>query len=219
MLDELFRSFHSIKGISGMVELRDAEMLAHHMESYLRALRQREAQLTAAGMDALIPRRRRARADDRRAPRRGDRPLDRPGRPPAGRGRPAPGVRGGRGRRGSPASPPELPATASWRVTFVPSPALIARGVNVDSVRARLREAGTIVDATPKVTPDGIAFEFLLAGELDEAGIAQWEADGMRAEPVAAVDPAPLAEPRAGDAARAWPRRTSSASIWRGSTR
>ncbi|MEO6238517.1 MAG: Hpt domain-containing protein, partial [Vicinamibacterales bacterium] len=53
-LDELFRSFHSIKGISGMVELREAEMLAHHMESYLRALRQREVQLTVAGIDALI---------------------------------------------------------------------------------------------------------------------------------------------------------------------
>jgi len=54
VLEELFRSFHSIKGISGMVELREAEMLAHHMESYLRALRQREAQLSDAGMDALI---------------------------------------------------------------------------------------------------------------------------------------------------------------------
>jgi len=40
-IEDLFRSFHSIKGISGMVELREAEMLAHHMESYLRVLRQR----------------------------------------------------------------------------------------------------------------------------------------------------------------------------------
>src|SRR6187401_2137684 len=54
VLEELFRSFHSIKDISGMVELREAEMLAHHMESYLRALRQREARLSDAGMDALI---------------------------------------------------------------------------------------------------------------------------------------------------------------------
>src|SRR5829696_1080729 len=54
VLEELFRSFHSIKGISGMVELREAEMLAHHMESYLRVLRQREARLTDAGLDALV---------------------------------------------------------------------------------------------------------------------------------------------------------------------
>ncbi len=54
ILDELFQAFHSLKGISGMVELRDAEMLAHEMESYLRALRQRETALSQAGVDALI---------------------------------------------------------------------------------------------------------------------------------------------------------------------
>src|SRR6185436_14750310 len=53
-LDELFRHFHSLKGISGMVELRAAEDLAHSLEEYLRALRQREAMLTAHGVDALF---------------------------------------------------------------------------------------------------------------------------------------------------------------------
>ena len=38
-LEELFRSFHSLKGISAMVELREAELLAHHMESCLRGVR------------------------------------------------------------------------------------------------------------------------------------------------------------------------------------
>ena len=54
VLEELFRSFHSIKGISGMVELREAEMLAHHMESLLRALRQHDVVVEAAGVDALV---------------------------------------------------------------------------------------------------------------------------------------------------------------------
>ena len=31
VLDDLFRHFHSLKGISGMVELRHAEDLAHHL--------------------------------------------------------------------------------------------------------------------------------------------------------------------------------------------
>ncbi len=53
-LEELFRSFHSIKGLSGMVQLRDAELLAHHMESYLRLLRNRETPFTAPGLDGLI---------------------------------------------------------------------------------------------------------------------------------------------------------------------
>src|SRR5258706_15638666 len=54
LLDELFRSFHSLKGISGMVGLREAEQLAHHMESYLRALREDQLTLTSDGVDALM---------------------------------------------------------------------------------------------------------------------------------------------------------------------
>src|SRR5215216_7873996 len=46
LLDEIFRSFHSLKGISSMVGVREAEQLAHEMESYLRALRQDQAALT-----------------------------------------------------------------------------------------------------------------------------------------------------------------------------
>ena len=40
LLDNLFRSFHTLKGISGMVGLSAAEQLAHHLESYLRDLRE-----------------------------------------------------------------------------------------------------------------------------------------------------------------------------------
>jgi two-component system chemotaxis sensor kinase CheA len=54
LLDELFRSFHTLKGISGMVGLSAAEQLAHQMESYLRALRQGEVTLSTDGVEALI---------------------------------------------------------------------------------------------------------------------------------------------------------------------
>jgi CheY-like chemotaxis protein len=40
LLDELFRSFHTIKGISGMVGFTEVEQLAHSIESMLRSLRQ-----------------------------------------------------------------------------------------------------------------------------------------------------------------------------------
>src|SRR5687768_119230 len=49
--EELFRSFHSIKGISAMVEHREVELVAHEMESYLRALRDGHATLATAGVD------------------------------------------------------------------------------------------------------------------------------------------------------------------------
>ena len=54
VLDDLFRHFHSLKGISGMVELRAAEDLAHRLEEYLRALRSGDATLTAEGIDVLF---------------------------------------------------------------------------------------------------------------------------------------------------------------------
>src|SRR5436190_6038540 len=54
LVEELFRSFHSIKGISAMVELREAERLSHEMESGLRAIRAKEVALSTPLLDALI---------------------------------------------------------------------------------------------------------------------------------------------------------------------
>jgi two-component system chemotaxis sensor kinase CheA len=172
-LDELFRSFHSLKGISGMVELRDAELLAHELESYLRALRQRETMLSQAGVDALIAgtdameRVISAHREHRQAPA-----IDAPLRAlaalvPAG-GLPRMDAR------------PEIPASgADWLVTFTPSAELNQRGVTVDTVRSRLRERGTLLFANPRVLPEGIAFDFGFAGQLDDETVLAWEPDGI----------------------------------------
>lgn len=197
LLDELFRSFHSLKGISGMVELREAEMLAHEMESYLRALRQREVSLSPAGVDALIAgvaaleRVIGARRENRSAPAVGAvmRQIsavvpELPAHDAAG-----PAVQTGR------------PAAPGWIVTFVPSPLLSERGINVDSVRARLRERGTITDASPKILPTGVAFEFGFAGDLDPQTLETWSVDGITAQPAAMQNGSAPTEAHAGDAA------------------
>ena len=54
VVDELFRSVHSLKGISAMVEIHDAEQIAHHMESLLRDIRQGQRDLTPASFDTLV---------------------------------------------------------------------------------------------------------------------------------------------------------------------
>ena len=54
LLDNLFRSFHTLKGISGMVGLAAAEQLAHHLESYLRELREGTLTLTVPGFEVLV---------------------------------------------------------------------------------------------------------------------------------------------------------------------
>src|SRR4029434_5007372 len=54
VLEELFRSCHSLKGISAMVELNEAEVLAHHMESCLRAIQHGDVALNAANLETLL---------------------------------------------------------------------------------------------------------------------------------------------------------------------
>src|SRR5689334_7919704 len=53
-IDELFRSVHSLKGISAMVELREAEQLAHEMETCLAHIRERRFGLTGSLFEALV---------------------------------------------------------------------------------------------------------------------------------------------------------------------
>jgi two-component system chemotaxis sensor kinase CheA len=196
VLEELFRSFHSLKGISGMVELRDAEMLAHEMENYLRALREREAALSQAGVDALIAGV--AALEAVIAARREERPVPAIGAVMRQIAAVVP-------QPTSEAAPKTTTATseqngaARWIVTFVPSAELNGRGVNVDSVRMRLRERGNITHAAPKILSDGIAFEFALSGDLDAATRETWAADGIVAEAAKAVPAAPADDTRPDD--------------------
>lgn len=179
LLEELFRSFHSLKGLAGMVELKDAELLAHHMESYLRLLRGRGTVVTNAGLEALL-RGTHLLEQVIAARRSGDAPpavdaaiadLERYAEP-------------------ADAPSPERPAVSGkenvrrWRAVFTPSADLAARGINIDRVRTTLREAASIVNATPRIDTDGsIRFEFLLEGLDGEGMIERWAADGIVVEP------------------------------------
>jgi len=53
-IGELLRSFHTLKGLSGMVGVQTVEQLAHQTESYLRALSQGQCELTAEALSALV---------------------------------------------------------------------------------------------------------------------------------------------------------------------
>jgi two-component system, chemotaxis family, sensor kinase CheA len=54
LMEQLFRSFHTLKGLSGMVGLKEAQQLSHQMEDYLRVLRDQKVIFSGEGMDALI---------------------------------------------------------------------------------------------------------------------------------------------------------------------
>ena len=179
LVDALFRDFHSLKGISAMVELRPAEQLAHHLEHYLRAVRDRELTLTPAGVDVLIDGTQRlehvVNAYRRHTP---PPPIDdviarvAELAPARGRAIPAPEAIVASAAGASP--------RARWRCTFVPTRELLARGVGVDSVRKRLASIGTIVDGAPEVRPDGaIAFQFTLETDADAGAFEALQTDGV----------------------------------------
>ena len=186
-VEELFRAFHSIKGLSGMVELRDAELLAHHMESYLRLLRARDAAFTSTGLDVLISgtslleRVISARRSGRPGPRIGEAITE------------LESLSSGSAPGDAAAGPSTQPLTGrSWLVVFSPSPALAARGVTVDRVRAWLGSVGRIVEAAPRVGEGGgIRFEFTLQEVDDESAFEAWADDGIS---VTTIAEAPQAE-------------------------
>ena len=195
-IEELFRSFHSLKGIAGMVDHRETETLAHELEAVLRAIRDGEMALTSGAMDALI--RGAGTLEASIAARRAN-------APPVDTAVVAAQLRAlatVEGRLAETAAPPA--PTANWSCLFTPSPALIARGINVDAVRARLREVGEIVTAAPMITAHGsVAFQFDVHGTMTADHIQQWQDDGIIVTPIAAVpEPAPVSaehrEPGAG---------------------
>ncbi len=177
-IEELFRSFHSLKGLAGMVDHRETEVLAHELESYLRALRDGQATLSTASMDTLI-KAVGALEGSIAARRANSPPMDEQRLVAELRALPT-----GAAEHSSPQA--AAAAAANWTCVFTPSPALIARGINVDIIRARLREVGDIVNAAPMITPEGsVAFQFAIRGEVTDARVSEWKPDGMAFTPVA----------------------------------
>ncbi|MFY9553416.1 MAG: chemotaxis protein CheA [Blastocatellia bacterium] len=194
ILDELFRSFHSLKGISGMVGLAEAEQLAHQTESYLRALRDNEVTLTSEGMDVLIAgtkmleqvvAERRAGSSITDIAHLTNRLASLVSTPAL--------VNPTQLKKIADSEPASLNADETariaaakhqgvriWQFEFRPSSVLAERGINVNSLRARLQEAGELIHAAPRLMDEGrIAFEFLVASALDETVFSEWRDDGL----------------------------------------
>ena len=211
IVDDLFRAFHSIKGLSAMVGVRPAEQLAHGLEDFLGGLRRGAVVLAAEGFDALVEgvktlndvitaRREHfpepdvsrlvamlasfagTRRADKRPLNRGDSPrqTSSAAADPDSRSESS-------GPRLTPRERARLNAalTAGARprcFRFSPTPALAERGINVNTARERLTEAGEIVHAEPRIGSSGeVTFLFVVATRAEEGAMAAWAADGLTA--------------------------------------
>jgi two-component system chemotaxis sensor kinase CheA len=202
LLDELFRSFHSLKGLAGMVGVAEVEQLAHHMESYLRVLRQEQQQLSKAGFEALIAGTQlleqvvvARRADV--APPPIDQILARLEALLPQRAAPPPAIMEPTASASTFSSDEAARLAAAsargdniWLITFTPTPELAKRDVNVNTVRGHLQEIGELIRAAPRViSTGGIAFEFVLASQAGQATFAEWAGDGLTFTPYVSAQP------------------------------
>ena len=194
VLDNLFRSFHTLKGISGMVGLSAAEQLAHHLESYLRDLREGTNVLSESGFQVLSTGV--SLLEGVINARRHDQPI------PSideivERLQAISSESNASNIQTTTTSTPEVEmssadATATrWLVEFTPTAELAERGVNVNSVRTRLQEYGQLVQSKPVVKGAGeIAFEFIVVTDEDKPALPELEVDGLIFKP-APVESAP----------------------------
>lgn len=194
VVEKLFRNFHSFKGISAIAGLKAAEMLSHAAEDHLRDLSRGVATLSTEAVDLLMLVAQRLEQIVRA--HRENQPL------PAidlllqqvklaTAPRDAQGVEATAPRevsQGNVAIDVEVAQARGgvvWICTFVPSPELDARGVNVSAVRTRLNHKGEILRGTPEVRPGGkIAFEFVVSLRETLSDLEAWENDGMTFRPL-----------------------------------
>ncbi|MGZ8920560.1 MAG: Hpt domain-containing protein [Limisphaerales bacterium] len=204
VLEELFRNFHSFKGISALVGLRTAEELAHAAEDFLRELSRGRASLTLSGLELLMGATQKLEqtvsAFRSRGPLPDIGPLMRSLRAIAGMDSGAKTEASGQGGRDSEIEDGRARGLVLWQCVFVPTRELDERGININSVRARLTAAGEILRVAPKVRGQGVvAFEFLLGTRETPGDIANWESDGITVElmehnpEASSVDPADTA--------------------------
>jgi two-component system chemotaxis sensor kinase CheA len=176
-LDELFRSFHTIKGISGMVGLSAAEELAHEMEGYLRVLRQGNVVLTQNGFEALIAGAKLLEVVIERHKTQASSPDI---------SRAVAALNFATNSIGDTASETAETASAStrqWRFLFAPSHDKSEAGINVNAVRERLQSFGEIIKTTPLVEKGEVAFEFIVSTTRTDEIFSDVEALGLTFTP------------------------------------
>lgn len=193
LVNELFRSFHTLKGLCGMMGLTAAADLSHTLESILRGLRRGELEITPPLMDSLLDG---TKVLEAAIATLGDPEAPVPDVPStiakleewvaAGPPEEEPAV--SEEREGPAAPPPSLAVPTVPELAqaldevdrrrvetairdgrhlsvaiFTPTAEKAAAGVNVNTVRQRLSEAAELIKAVPFVRDGRICFAFLLA--------------------------------------------------------
>ena len=194
LLDLLFRSFHTIKGLSGMVGVTESETLAHLVEAYLQILKVDNEALNVHGVDTLNAATK--MLAEVIAARQAGVPM--PDITTMEQRLAALSLAGKESVR-TPVAPLKLGITGqeqtrlnelqdggapAWFFEFEPQAALAERGINVNAIRARLEAIGEVIHASPQVSRNGgVVFNFVVVSDADEATFPAWRDDGLTCRP------------------------------------
>ncbi len=205
--EELFRNFHSFKGISAIVGLRPAEELAHATEEFLRDLTKGKMSITAQSLDLLMAVTQ--KLEQVVSAFRARQPLPSHLRllesiagiceEPESKANPktllnTPVVSGEKSQSIDDARARGL---LIWRCAFAPNRELDERGININEVRSRLGRAGLILSVTPRVLgEDKVVFDFLVAMPESPSDITGWENDGISVQLLEQEPPAEVSTPQ-----------------------
>ncbi|HET9004867.1 MAG TPA: chemotaxis protein CheA [Gemmatimonadaceae bacterium] len=208
---ELSRSLHTLKGLSGMVGVTSAEHVAHVLEDSLRGIERAGTRFDAGLVDTLlsgvdllercVAARRAGGAapdatTDASAVLASLEELAHSNRSPAG-GAVGPAATGGERR------------AVTYRFAFTPSPELMQRGINVETIRGRLKELGTLLDGRARVVAGGVAFDFSVAVPAGREPDPGWRDDGLEWSAIAPVAPVAPADDSSEGPRRAAPAAAS----------
>jgi len=163
-IEELLRSFHSLKGLSAMVGVNEVTLMAHVMEEYLRDVQTIRSNVEPAAIEALMDGVH-AMEEVIAARRKGLAPPDISSVLNSLK------LTAAKGITEIPTDTVSTPAGTAWHFSFVPSAELSDQGINVGVVREKLKEVGVITRASPRVLNSGIAFDFVVSTEKTAAEI------------------------------------------------
>jgi two-component system chemotaxis sensor kinase CheA len=212
----VFRTLHTLKGLSGMVGFTESEALAHVLEDWLHAAAPDGFVAAGTSLESLfagaglLERCLHARRDGS-APvevgevvdgLRAELELREAATPATPRVQAPPSAAVAPDLKLAPAESLRLQSALgrgdrAQELEFVPTPELVARGLGVEAVRGRLGALGEIIHVAPRVLPGrGVAFRFLVALGPDVQVPGEWSDDGLSWS-AGPAEPEPAAAPEA----------------------
>lgn len=182
VVDDLLRDFHSIKGLSAMVGMEEITQLAHHIEDYLREIKEPGAGVKASGISCvaagihMIEQVLNARRKSEQFPDIQPTLLALANAAEDARVRPRPKPI----LKDVKAAAAATATQRKWKFQFNPSAELAAKGITVNRIRESLGSLGEVTSAAPLVLKDGsVAFEFTLTANTAESAFAELKSQGI----------------------------------------